>query len=98
MKRYRRFIDALLVLAGIAIVIFLLRAPPATTPAMPVDDIHRKLVDSAFEQGKKSAEQHCASCHNPDNIAFTADHPAGNRCLFCHRLPARQPSSTPNGR
>jgi mono/diheme cytochrome c family protein len=98
MKRYRRLIDALLLLAGVAIVIFLLRAPPATTPAMPVDDIHRKLVDSAFEQGKKSAEQHCASCHNPDNIAFTPSHPSGNRCLFCHRLPARQPAATATGR
>jgi hypothetical protein len=88
MKKYRRFLDGALILLGLAIVILLLLAPPATTPRMPRDDLHRALAETSLGQGKKAAEKHCTNCHNPVNIPFSEDHPAGSRCLFCHRLPA----------
>lgn len=82
----RRLIDAALVLGGVAILFVLLQAPPATTPKLPIDKLHAPLWDTAFEQGKKSAEASCETCHNPAQLTFTEKHPAGRRCLFCHRL------------
>jgi mono/diheme cytochrome c family protein len=89
MKRYRRIIDGGLLLLGVAVLILLLMAPPASTPELPADAIHGKLAEAAASQGKKTAENHCASCHNPADMPLPEDHPAGYRCLFCHHLPAR---------
>jgi hypothetical protein len=94
---WRRLIDGMLLLLGIAVLILLLQAPPATTPELPVDDTHRPLLAMVAEQGKKSAETRCQSCHNPDNIPFALGHPVGHRCLFCHRLPAKKPGPTAPG-
>lgn len=87
-KSYRRLLDLTLVLAAIAIVLVLLQAPPATTPALPDDPIHQPFPPLAAEQGKKAAETSCRTCHNPAERPFAAGHPGGDRCLFCHRLPA----------
>ncbi|APG28349.1 hypothetical protein A7E78_11105 [Syntrophotalea acetylenivorans] len=89
----RRLLDAALILVGIGILFFLLQAPPATTPNLPANELHRPFWNTAILQGKKSAETSCQSCHNPDQVPFTADHPAGRRCLFCHRLPENQPAA-----
>jgi hypothetical protein len=87
MKRTRRrLLDATLVLAGIAILFILLQAPPATTPNLPVDELHAPLWDAVIEHGKKSTEATCLTCHNSEQIPFTTSHPTGRRCLFCHRL------------
>jgi hypothetical protein len=95
---YRRLVDAVLVLLGIAVLVLLLQAPPATTPEMPLDDTHRPLLATVAEQGKKTAERRCQTCHNPENIPFPVGHPAGYRCLFCHRLSAEIPASGSPGR
>lgn len=89
MKKTRRIIDGALLLLGAAILILLLMAPPATTPGIPDDKDHRKLIEIAESQGKKSAENRCESCHGPSRTPLPENHPAGYRCLFCHRLPLR---------
>jgi hypothetical protein len=94
----RRLIDAALVLLVIAVLVLLLQAPPATTPEMPLDDTHRPLLATVAEQGKKTAERRCQTCHNPENIPFSVGHPAGYRCLFCHRLPAEISAAGSPGR
>ncbi|OEU57167.1 MAG: hypothetical protein BA871_13660 [Desulfuromonadales bacterium C00003096] len=86
----RHLLDVTLVLGGIAILVVLIKAPPATTPELPVDKIHQPLLSTALKQGKKSAEKSCQTCHNPDQIPFATNHPAGGRCLFCHRLSQNQ--------
>jgi hypothetical protein len=94
---YRRLIDVTLVLLGIAVLVLLLQAPPATTPELPLDDTHRPLLTAVAEQGRKNAERRCQTCHNPGNIPFPVGHPAGYRCLFCHRLPENQPDAASPG-
>ncbi len=96
-KPYRRLLDLALVLAGIAILLVLLQAPPVTTPELPGDDIHRPFLALAIKQGKKAAESSCRNCHNPVDRPFSAGHPTGDRCLFCHRLPAKKPGATAPG-
>jgi cytochrome c553 len=94
---YRRLIDAALVLLVIAVLVLLMQAPPSTTPELPLDDTHRPLLAVVAEQGKKSAERRCQTCHNPDDIPLPVGHPAGYRCLFCHRLSENQPEATSPG-
>lgn len=89
----RRLLDVTLVLGGIAILVVLIKAPPATTPELPDDELHAPLGNTAIEQGKKAAENSCQACHNPAQIPFTTNHPAGRRCLFCHRLSQNQPAT-----
>lgn len=89
----RHLLDAALVLGGIGILFVLLQAPPATTPNLPIDKLHRPLWSAAIEKGKKSAETSCQTCHNPDQIPFADNHPTGRRCLFCHRLSENQPTA-----
>ncbi len=88
-----RLLDVALLLGGIGILYFLLQAPPATTPNLPTDKLHQPLWKAAAEKGKKTAEASCQTCHNPDQIPFAENHPAGRRCLFCHRLSPNQPAS-----
>ncbi len=93
-KGYRRLLDLALLLAGAAILVFLLLAPPATTPELPVDQLHRPVLSMALQQGKKSAERSCLGCHNAEQAPLPTDHSGGQRCLSCHRLPTpplRQP-------
>lgn len=62
---------------------FLLRAPEATTPPLPHDDIHEPFYEIA---SKKEAEKNCLSCHGPDSQApLSEEHPPKYRCLFCHK-------------
>ena len=74
--------NILFIACGIAIVAFLLKAPPETTTRLPQDDIHRQFQNME----KKAAEKHCESCHFPEGSApLPADHPPKYRCLFCHK-------------
>lgn len=71
------------VLAGAAIVLFLLRAPQPTTPTLPHDELHEEFF--AIES-KKEAEKNCFSCHvEGGSSPLSADHPPKYRCLFCHK-------------
>jgi len=74
----------LLVCGGI--LVFLLKAPPETTPFVPHDDIHTKY----FGMEKKEAEKECTPCHAlggedpmPEEHVRLSDQ--YNRCLFCHK-------------
>jgi hypothetical protein len=64
------------------ILLFLLTAPPETTPPLPHDDNHRRFMSMK----KKEAEQHCEQCHAPGKEApLPESHPPKYRCLFCHK-------------
>ncbi|MDO3377484.1 cytochrome c [Geoalkalibacter halelectricus] len=78
--------DIILVAIGVAIVAFLLAAPPSTTAPVPYDDTHRQYYNMARDEGKKAAERFCADCHNQDMMPLPEGHPPTYRCLFCHRL------------
>jgi hypothetical protein len=78
--------DLILIFLGIAIVVFLLAAPPEKTSRVPFDETHRPYYTIAREEGKKAAEKFCEDCHNPEGVPFPEDHPGKFRCLFCHRL------------
>jgi cytochrome c553 len=78
--------DILLILGGIAIVVFLWMAPEETTAPVPKDDNHLRFYTIVKEEGKKAAEKFCAECHNEDGVTFPEGHPPKNRCLFCHKV------------
>jgi len=73
----------LLFLGGcLAILIFLLKAPPETTVKLPINENHQQF--QAME--KKEAEKHCETCHFPEGAMPLPDnHPPKYRCLFCHK-------------
>lgn len=66
----------------LAILAFLLKAPPETTKKLPRDEIHNRF----HTMGKKDAEKFCETCHFPEGeVPLPADHPPKYRCLFCHK-------------
>lgn len=82
-KRTLLILNVCFVLAGAAIVLFLLRAPQPTTPTLPHDELHEEFF--AIES-KKEAEKNCLSCHvEGGSSPLSADHPPKYRCLFCHK-------------
>jgi len=78
--------DILLILGGIAIVVFLWMAPEETTSPVPKDDNHLRFYTIVKEEGKKAAEKFCDECHNDDGVTFPPDHQPKNSCLFCHKI------------
>lgn len=71
------------VISGIAILLFLLKAPEETTAQLPRDENHLRFFSI---ESKKEAEKFCAECHSPGQEApLPADHPPQYRCLFCHK-------------
>ncbi len=68
---------------GLAILVFLLRAPEESTARLPIDDIHRPFHAIA---SKKEAEKSCGECHSDGASApLPQGHPPKYRCLFCHK-------------
>lgn len=62
--------------------LFLYKAPPETTAALPHDAEHEQF----FAMKKKQAEKICETCHTTDGVApLPEDHPPKYRCLFCHK-------------
>lgn len=78
--------DIIMIVGGVALVVFLLMAPEETTAPVPRDDIHERYYGIAKSDGRKAAEAFCTECHNADNVPFTENHPTTFRCLFCHKL------------
>lgn len=78
--------DILLILGGLAIIIFLLMAPEESTSPVPKDDNHLRFYSIVEKEGKKAAEKFCDECHNDGGVPFPAEHPPKNRCLFCHKV------------
>lgn len=39
-----------------------------------------------FKPDKRAAEAFCEPCHLEKKVPFPPNHPAKNRCLFCHKL------------
>jgi len=85
-KKKRRILDIIVLIAGVLVVIFFLKAPPETTAHVPKDEIHQRFYTIVAEQGKKAAEPFCSECHNADGVPFPPEHPLKNRCLICHKL------------
>jgi len=74
--------NGLFIVVGIAILGFLLDAPPETTKPLPHDQNHERFMT----MDKKEAERLCEDCHGPGKQAqLSADHPPPYRCLFCHK-------------
>ncbi|WP_028317950.1 hypothetical protein [Desulfobulbus elongatus] len=74
--------NGLFIVVGIAILGFLLDAPPETTKPLPHDQNHERFMT----MDKKEAERLCEDCHAPGKQAqLPADHPPPYRCLFCHK-------------
>lgn len=81
-KQKNLFVNGLFLAAGLAILGFLLDAPPETTKPLPHDQNHERFM----AMDKKEAEQHCESCHGPGKEApLSPTHPPKYRCLFCHK-------------
>jgi hypothetical protein len=78
--------DFILIGVAVAILAFLLAAPPETTSRVPFDETHRDLFAISQTEGRKAAEQFCEKCHNADGVPFPEGHPSKFRCLFCHKL------------
>jgi len=78
--------DLVLLIGAAAIILVLWAAPEETTHRVPADETHRPYYEIVSKEGKKAAEQHCEKCHNEQDVAFPADHPAKARCLLCHKL------------
>lgn len=82
--------DILLLIGGLAIVLFLLAAPEETTHRVPFDETHQRFYSLVSAEGKKAAEKFCEDCHNEDQVPFPEGHPSKFRCLFCHKLDQTQ--------
>ena len=82
-KHKKTLLLNLLFLGGcLAILIFLLKAPPESTTKLPLDDNHHKF----HAMDKKEAEKYCETCHFPEGaVPLPQNHPPKYRCLFCHK-------------
>ena len=82
-KRQKQLLaNGLFLLVGLAILGFLLAAPPETTRPLPHDQNHERFMT----MDKKVAERQCESCHGPGRQApLPETHPPTYRCLFCHK-------------
>jgi len=81
-KNKIRLLNLLFIAGCVAILVFLLKAPPESTTKLPQDENHLKF----YSMGKKEAEKHCGACHGPEGQApLPEGHPPKYRCLFCHK-------------
>jgi hypothetical protein len=78
--------DYILLALAVALVLFLLAAPPKTTKMLPFDQVHKKLYKVVQTKGEMAAEKECETCHNPQGVALPKNHPPKYRCLLCHQL------------
>jgi hypothetical protein len=92
------FIGIIVVILG---VFFAVSGKEKTKP-VPTNDMHRIVYEAAFKNkpgpdasifaraffkpDKKSAEAFCEPCHKEKGVPYPPEHPAKNRCLFCHKL------------
>lgn len=97
-KRDWMFIALIVVVLGIFIGI---SGKEKTTP-VPNNQMHKIAYDAAFRNApgpdasifkraffkpdKKGAEAYCEPCHKEMGVPFPLNHPAKNRCLFCHKF------------
>jgi hypothetical protein len=76
-----------LALVGCVIVIVILVSGKETTRKVPYDKVHSRYYDILKQTGsKRAAEKDCESCHNEKMRPLPKNHPAKNRCLFCHKM------------
>ena len=81
-KKNTLIYNIIFVVAGAALLTFLLRAPEESTARIPYDDNHQRF----YLMGKKEAEKFCESCHYSEgDVPLPENHPPKYRCLFCHK-------------
>ncbi|MDD2365682.1 MAG: cytochrome C [Desulfuromonadaceae bacterium] len=84
------------------LVVFIAISGKEKTTTVPNNEMHKAAYEVAFRNApspndsifkraffkpdKKGAEVFCEPCHKEMGVAFPPDHPAKNRCLFCHKL------------
>lgn len=89
------------VVVAVLIIFIAISGKEKTTP-VPNNDMHKISYDAAFKDApspdsslfkrafykpnKKAAEVYCEPCHKEKGVPFPPNHPAKNRCLFCHKF------------
>ena len=97
-KRDWYFVAVVVVVLGIFIGI----TGKEKTTTVPNNEMHKIAYETAyrnapapdasifkrafFKPDKKGAEVYCEPCHKEKGVQFPPNHPAKNRCLFCHKL------------
>ncbi|MEI7816376.1 MAG: cytochrome C [Desulfuromonadales bacterium] len=92
------FIAAAVVVLGIFVGI----SGKEKTKLVPNNEMHKISYDAAyrnapgpgasifkrafFKPDKKAAEAYCEPCHKEKGVPFSPNHPAKNRCMFCHKF------------
>lgn len=86
----------------VVLAIFITISGKEKTKPVPKDAIHKIAYETAYRNApgpdasifkrafykpdKKGAEAFCEPCHKEKGVPFPPNHPAKNRCLFCHKL------------
>ena len=86
----------------VVLAIFFAISGKEKTKVVPYTADHRIAYDAAYKKApaadasifkraffkpdKKAAEVYCEPCHKEKGVPFPPNHPAKNRCLFCHKL------------
>lgn len=89
------------VIVAVLIVFIAISGKEKTTP-VPNNQTHKTVYEVAFKNApgpdasifkrafykpdKKGAEVFCEPCHKEKGVPFPPNHPAKNRCLFCHKF------------
>jgi hypothetical protein len=89
------------VIVAVLVIFIAISGKEKTTP-VPNDQMHKITYDTAFKNApgpdasmfkraffkpdKKGAEVFCEPCHKERGVPFPPNHPAKNRCLFCHKF------------
>ena len=78
-----RLANVLFMLICAAILLVLIKAPRETTPKVPDDAQHNRLLHL---KNKQEAEKSCGDCHGSAGpVPLSKDHPPKFRCLLCHK-------------
>ncbi len=82
--------------------IFIAISGKEKTAHVPNNAMHKVSYDAAFRNApgpnaslytrafykpdKKAAEVFCEPCHKEKGVPYPPNHPAKNRCMFCHKF------------
>lgn len=72
-------------IAAVLLVIVMISGPE-TTRRVPRTEHHLAVYAASGTTAKKQLEKSCQDCHGTNAAPLPVSHPAGARCLICHRL------------